>query len=76
MSWILREIHRNLAVNVRCKLLLIELCQDKEKAAFWQLRKFPSNRQSNAISFEHRVSQLNPHCQTPLFITTSAIEYP
>ena len=76
MSWILREGRRNLAVSMRCTFLLLELCHDEEKSPFLQLRRSPANPQSNAISFEHRVSESNPHCQTQLFIIKSPIEYP
>ncbi len=76
MSWILREGYRNLTVRAPCTLLLIELCQIEDKAPFWQVCRSLADPQSNAISFEHRVSEPNLHDPTQPFILTSPIEYP
>ena len=76
MSWILLEGDGNLTVMARFTVLIIELCPDEGKPTFWQVRRPSADPISNAISFEHRVSQLNVHCQTPLFNITSPIEYP
>ncbi len=76
MSWILREGLCKLSITERFTLSLLGVCPHEEKSPFWNARTSSPDRLRNAFSFENRAIHPNLHRQTPLFTTTSRIEYP